>query len=64
VTGWLAAAGLQFVDGPFQQLTKRKDLPDEAAAVLEQAEEDASLAAGLMEARGQNNFLSLCYKYY
>jgi len=64
VTGWLAAAGLQFVDGPFQQLTKRKDLPDEAAAVLQQTEEDVPLAAGPIQAKSQNNSLSLCYKYY
>jgi hypothetical protein len=64
VTGGLAAASLQFVDGSSQQLPKGKDLLDEAAAVLDQSDEDLPLATGLIEAGSQNNFLSLCRYIY
>jgi hypothetical protein len=60
VTGRLAATGLQFVDRAFQQLTKGQDLPEEAVVVLQQTDKNAALAAGLIEARGQDNLLSLC----
>ena len=60
VAGRLAAAGLQFVDGTFQQLAKGKDLLDEALVVLEKTEEDAPLATGLIEAKSQRSSPSLC----
>ena len=53
MTGRLAAAGLQLVDRAFQQVPKGKDLPDQAAVVLQQTEKNPALAAGLIEARGQ-----------
>jgi hypothetical protein len=52
MTGRLAATGLQLVDRAFQQLTKGKDLPEEAAVLLQQTEKNPALAAGLIEARG------------
>jgi hypothetical protein len=65
MTGRLAATGLQLVDRAFQQLTKGKELPEEAAVLLQQAEKNPALAAGLMEGRGQhNNLLSSCYYLY
>jgi hypothetical protein len=65
MTGRLAATGLQLVDGAFQQLTKGKDLPEQAAVLLQQTEKNPALAAGLIEARGEhNNLLSLCYYLY
>jgi len=60
MTGRLAATGLQLVDRAFQQLPKGKDLPDETAVVRPQTEKNPALAAGLIEARGQGNLLSLC----
>jgi hypothetical protein len=65
MTGRLAATGLELVDGAFQQLTKGKDLPEQAAILLQQTEKNPALAAGLIEARGRhNNLLSLCYYIY
>jgi hypothetical protein len=62
MTGRLAATGLELVERAFQQLPKGQELPDEAAVLLQQAEKNPALAAGLIEARGQhNNLLSLCY---
>jgi hypothetical protein len=60
MTGRLAATGLQFVDRAFQQLTKGQDLPEEAVVVFQQTDKNAALAAGLIEARGQDHLLSLC----
>jgi hypothetical protein len=64
VTGGLAATGLQLVDRAFEQLAKGQDLPDEASIVLQQTEKNPALAAGPIEARGQDNLLSLCYNLY
>jgi hypothetical protein len=61
MTGRLAATRLQFVDRAFQQLPKGQDLPEEAGVVRQQTEKNPALAAGLIEARGQDNLLSLCY---
>jgi hypothetical protein len=61
MTGRLAATGLQLVERAFQQLTKGKHLPEQAAVLLQQTEKNPALAAGLIEARGQDNLLSLCY---
>jgi hypothetical protein len=64
VTGRLAATRLQLVDRAFQQLPQGQDLADEAAIVLQQTEKNPALAAGLIEARGQDHLLSLCYYLY
>jgi hypothetical protein len=40
--------GVQLVDRAFQQAPKGKDLPDEAAVVLQQTEKNPALAAGLI----------------
>src|ERR1019366_2361955 len=54
VTGRLAATRLQLGDGAFQQLPQGQDLADEAAIVLQQTEKNPGLAAGLIEAGGQD----------
>ena len=64
MTGRLAATRLQLVDRAFQQLTKGQDLAEEAAVVRKQTEKNPALAAGLIEARRQDNLLSLCYNIY
>jgi hypothetical protein len=60
MTGRLAAATLQLVDGTFQEPAQGQDLLDEAAVVAEQTEEEAPLATGLLEASSQWNSHSLC----
>jgi hypothetical protein len=60
VAGSLATASLQLVNRAFQQLTKSQQPLDEAATVVQQAEKNSALAASLVEARRQNNLLSLC----
>jgi hypothetical protein len=52
MTRRLAATGLQFVQRALQQLTKGKELPEEAAVVLQKTEKHPALAAGLIAARG------------
>jgi hypothetical protein len=64
VTGRLAATRLQLVDRAFQQLPPGQDLADKAAIVLQPTEKNPALAAGLIEARGQDYLLSLCYYIY
>jgi hypothetical protein len=65
MTGRLAATGLQLVQRALQQLTKGKELPEEAAVVLQETKKNPALAAGLIAARGEhNNLLSLCYYLY
>jgi hypothetical protein len=64
VTGRLAATRLQLVDRAFQQLPQGQDLADEAAIVLQQTEKNPALEAGLIEARGQDHLLPLCYYIY
>jgi hypothetical protein len=52
MTGRLAATGLELVERAFQQLPKGQELPEEAAVVLQKAEKNPALAAGLIAARG------------
>jgi hypothetical protein len=64
MTGRLAAAALQFVDGTFQEPTQSQDLLDEAAVVLQQTEEQAALATGLIEVGSQWNSFYFMLRYY
>ena len=65
VTRRVAAAGLQFVDGAFEQLARRKEVAQMAAILLLQLGEKRALATGLLEI-GQDSslFASLLYVIY
>jgi hypothetical protein len=46
MAGGLAAAGLQIVDGAFEEFAHREEVLDEALLLLEQLPEELALAAG------------------
>src|ERR1700687_5015231 len=61
VTGRLAAAGAEVVDGTFDELPQGEQCIDLTLVIVEQRLQSLTQAAGAIRGRGQGRFSSLCY---